>query len=486
MVPVILSGGSGSRLWPVSRLAHPKQFSDLLDESLFDKTLKRLAPLGSPWVVTVGEMRTLTERSLKLNSHLGGVAFDQVIYEPEGKNTAPAVALLCRRMQMLGRSADVVGIFPADHLISDEAEFHRVVKRGAELAEQGHVVTLGIQPTHAATGYGYIETEVASASARATLATSSAAADASMKANAVERPVVAVTALGFREKPNEETARQFLQKGGFYWNAGMFIFRVETMIDLFAKLAPDVWQLMQSLREDLGNLEDVYKTVRAISVDYAIMERLTKHMCIPCQFGWSDLGSWDSIAEVLAVAPERKVNSVEVESRDNFVFPHYQKTYGFVGVDDLIVVDTADALLVAKRGETELVKELVDRLKKDGNQPKVIQHRFEVRPWGRFEILSDAEAYKAKTITVDPGAQISYQSHAKRSEHWIIISGQGEVVLDEKVIAVGPSSHVHVAVGTKHRIRNNGTEPLQFVEVQTGTYFGEDDIVRFQDDYQRR
>ncbi|RYZ86358.1 MAG: mannose-1-phosphate guanylyltransferase, partial [Proteobacteria bacterium] len=239
MIPVILSGGSGSRLWPVSRQSYPKQFCELLDESLFNKTIQRLKPLGSPWVITVKEMKILTERSLKDL----GVPLDQSIYEPFGRNTAPAVALVCKRIDLLKRANEVVGIFPADHLIDDESKFQSLVKEGEKLAKEGHVVTLGIQPTYPATGYGYIETS----------------------GSFGPRVANALKATGFREKPNEPTAREFLERGGFYWNAGMFIFRASTMIELFKKYAPEIWEVIDSLKSDLSNVDEVYRAVRSTS-----------------------------------------------------------------------------------------------------------------------------------------------------------------------------------------------------------------------------
>lgn len=462
MIPVILSGGSGSRLWPVSRQSFPKQFCELLDESLYTKTLKRLLPLGSPWTVTVRELNVLTERSLKEN----GVPVEQVIYEPFGKNTAPAIAVLCKVFEMKGWADEVVGIFPADHLIDDEAAFHQAVRVGGVIANDGHVVTLGVHPTYPATAYGYIET---TGPFRETSAKS-----------------FALRATGFREKPNESTARDFIVRGGFYWNAGMFIFKVSKMADLIRQFVPDIGHLVDGLKSDLGHLDEIYQAVRSISIDYAVMERLPSHVCIPCSFTWNDLGSWDAIAEILKPTPDTAENLVEVgNSADNFVYPIPKKTYGLVGVEDLIVVDTQDALLIAKKGESERVKEVVETLKK-GVNAVATQHQFEVRPWGRFQILSDSMDYKSKTITVDPGAQLSYQSHAKRAEHWVIVKGAGEVVLDDEIIPVQAGQHVYIPMGTKHRIRNTSQNPLEFVEVQVGTYFGEDDIVRYQDEYKRK
>jgi mannose-1-phosphate guanylyltransferase/mannose-1-phosphate guanylyltransferase/mannose-6-phosphate isomerase len=461
MIPVILSGGSGARLWPVSRLSMPKQFCEFLDESLFAKTVKRLKPLGSPWVVTVNELKVLTERALKE----AGVPREQALYEPMARNTAPAIAFLCKVLELRGLAGEVVGIFPADHLIDDEAGFHAAVRSGAKIAASGAIVTLGVKPTYPATGYGYIET-----------------------ASVVQGGGTALRAVGFREKPNETTAREFISRGGFFWNAGMFIFKASQMIQLLSQHAPTVWEPFKLLKADLSNLSDVYSVVMAISIDYAVMERLNEHVTIPCTFEWSDLGSWDAIAEVLGSSPADKGTQltlpIEVEGRANFVFPIEKKIYALVGVDDLIVVDTDDALLVAKRGKTERVKDVVDLLK-SRSVPTATQHTFEVRPWGRFSVLADADDFKSKTITVDPGQQLSYQSHEKRAEHWIIVKGSGEVVLDGETIQVSAGKHVLIPLQAKHRIRNTGQVPLMFVEVQLGSYFGEGDIKRYEDDYKR-
>ena len=458
MVPVILSGGSGSRLWPVSRQSFPKQFCDLLDESLYVKTLKRLLPLGSPWTVTVKELKVLTERTLKEK----GVPPEQVIYEPFGKNTAPAIALLCKVFQNKGMGNEVVGIFSADQLIDDEKAFHAAVKAGEKFAAQGQIVTLGVSPTFPATGYGYIETSGKYDNGDGT----------------------ALQAIGFREKPNEETARGFLAKGGFYWNAGMFIFKVSRMIELLNQHAPDVWSTVNGLKADQSNIEEVYRAVRSISIDYAVMERLPSHVCVPCKFTWNDLGSWDAMADTFKATPKSEQLTFEVDGGSNFVFPQENKVYGFVGVDDLIVVDTPDALLVSKKGKSERVKQIVDTLK-SRDLASATQHQFEVRPWGRFQILSETADFKSKTIVVDPGAQLSYQSHEMRAEHWVIVKGAGEVVLDGKTIPVQAGSHVQIPIGARHRMRNTGQEPLLFVEVQLGKGFDESDITRHEDDYKR-
>lgn len=483
-IPAIMSGGSGTRLWPVSRQSLPKQFAalfgdgtsdsvaDFLSDSLFAKTARRLQPFGSPWTITVADMKVLTEKTLTGLSIPAAEILRQTLYEPRGRNTAAAIALLCRVLEARDALESVVGVFPADQLIRDEARFQAAVREAIAIAETGEIVTLGIHPTFPATGYGYIET-----------------------AGAFSEGARALKAVRFREKPDLETAKTFLQKGGYLWNAGMFVFRVSTMIELLKAHAPKVWEPMATLKADLSNLAEVYEKVEAISIDFAVMERLTGHVTIPCDFDWSDVGSWDAIAEIRSGDQNGLQASgqvVEVGGANNFVLPHGDKTYAFVGAEDLVVVDTQDATLIAKRGQSEKVKDVVDRVKALPNKiaTRATQHPFEVRPWGKFEVLRDTEEFKSKTILVDAGAQLSLQSHAKRAEHWIIVRGEGEVVLNDKVIPVGPGSHVFIPVGAKHRMRNTapaGTDrSLVFVEIQLGTYFGEDDIVRYEDNYGRK
>lgn len=484
-IPVVLSGGSGTRLWPVSRQAFPKQFCDLfptsvgastggeLSRSLYARTIERLAPLGSPWTITTGDLKVLTEKTLHLLGRRREEIAAQVLFEPAGRNTAPAIALLCRVLELRGLVSSVVGIFPADHLIHDETGFRAAVGEAIEWAGKGEIVTLGVKPTFPATGYGYIETSGKAGGAGS-----------------------ALRAVRFREKPKAETAREFLSTGRFLWNAGMFVFKADTMISQLRQHAPGVWTPLMEMQADLSNLRSVYEKVQAISLDYAVMEKLTSHVTIPCAFDWSDVGSWDAIAETSGLRRNASLSAAadgihEIEAKGTFVFGRNEaagggtaKTVAVIGVDDLIVVDTADALLIAKRGSSEKVKDVVERLT-NGAVDRKKSHVFDVRPWGRFEILRDTAAFKSKVLTIDPGAQISYQSHAKRAEHWIIVAGKGEVVLNDEVIPVRAGSHVFIPVGAKHRIRNTSSEPIEFVEVQLGSYFGEDDIVRYEDAYGR-
>lgn len=468
-IPVIISGGSGTRLWPVSRTHFPKQFCDLFEESLFTKTVKRLQPLGSPWVVTNQSLKILTESVLRDLQ----VPTNQAIYETRANNTAPAIALLCKVLELNHRSNSIAGVFASDHIIQNEEIFQDAVRLAIDCAKKKQVVTLGIQPSFPATGYGYIEVGETRVAASGVLQ--------------------AFPTLGFREKPNEQTAKNFISSGNFFWNAGMFIFEVATMISHFETLMPTLWKIMGGLKSDFSNLKEIYDEVAApanarvcmTSIDYGIMEKLKEQVCIPCDLNWSDVGSWDEIAKLNPSDP-----TIQVQGKNNYAFVETpkgtkQKIISFVGVDDLIAIDTADALLITKRGSTQNVKSVVEVLAQN-KDPRAHEHPFEFRPWGTFEILRDTDSFKSKMIQVNPGHQLSYQSHKKRAEHWVIIKGHPEVTLNDEVKKLNPGENIYIPLGAKHRIRNpHPTEIVEFIEVQVGTYFGEDDITRYQDDYHR-
>lgn len=465
MIPVVLSGGMGTRLWPLSRSSFPKQFCELMDESLLEKTLKRVSTFGSPWTLTVSELQTLAGRVFR-NLNLPS---SQIIFEPSSRNTGPAIALLCKIFEIQNRTSEVVGIFPSDHLMTKEAAFSDAIKLASSCAENDMVVTLGIEPENPATGFGYIETAPSKHASRGNLS--------------------AWSVKSFREKPNAETAKEFVEQKNFYWNAGIFIFKIETMIEHFNQFAPEIWNGLQSLKHDLSNLKEIYDALPRISIDYAVMEKLKGGLvCIPCDLGWSDLGSWDDVSKFsgppFSVEFANRADVVEANSNNNFVFSMTDKIYGLLEVENLVVVDTPDALLVTKKGASQDVRLIVDKLTKRGHSTAK-EHRFEKRPWGTYTILREEVHFKSKVISVDPGAQISYQLHHKRNEHWIIVRGQADVMLDGTARQLVAGESVYVPAGTKHRIKNTGAEPLEFVEVQTGLYFGEDDIIRFQDDYNR-
>ncbi|QDK38783.1 mannose-1-phosphate guanylyltransferase/mannose-6-phosphate isomerase [Bdellovibrio sp. NC01] len=457
MIPVILSGGSGTRLWPVSRQQMPKQFCEIFDKPLQTLTLQRSLRLGTPWIVTSKALQTLTELNLKDNK----AESVRTVYEPVGKNTAPAIAVLCQLLLAQNKGNEVVAIFPSDHLITKEAAFLDVVKFAETVAQENKVVTLGITPSYPETGYGYIQTKAVSVKD-----------NGSLKAYSVVK---------FHEKPSLDKAKEFLSQGSFSWNAGIFVFKVSHMASLFAKHQPEMWSLVSTLKADASNLEEIYSKVVSISIDYAIMEKLggDELTCIPAEFGWSDVGSWDAVASL-----QDGHEILNVKGQDNFVFGDNKKHYSMIGMDDVIVIDTADAMMLVKKGMSQDVRHVVEALTQQKSK-LVKEHIFEYRPWGYFEILKDTDFFKSKVIRVNPHAQLSYQSHAKREEHWTITRGAGEVVLNDQIIPVKAGTHIHIPLGAKHRMRNNTDEMLEFVEVQLGTYFGEDDIVRYQDDYKR-
>lgn len=466
MIPFVLSGGSGTRLWPVSRASYPKQFAELFDESLLAKTLRRLGPLAGagdePAVIGSAASADLTRRVLREL----GIGDRGSVFEPMPRNTAPAIALVCHRLLQEGRGDDVAGVFPADHLVSDEEVFRRAVRLAERCARRGQVATLGIRPSRPETGYGYIE------------------ATAERFAVEPEPPpgteaLAAYVVRGFREKPDPETAREYAASGRYVWNAGMFVFQVADLAGHFERLMPELWERMRTLRPDLANLAEVYEGIEPESIDYGVMERLDEQVTIPCDPGWSDVGSWDEVARL-----RESGEVVEVDGGGNFVLPHGKRAYALVGVDDLLVVDTADALLVTRRGASQAVKEVVGQLRQ-ARRRQADEHSFEVRPWGRFEVLRDEDDFKSKVIRVDPGQRLSYQSHRHRAEHWVVVRGRPQVVLDDRVLSLAPGEHVFIPQGARHRISNPGEEPVLFVEVQVGTYFGEDDIERYQDDYDR-
>ncbi len=465
MIPVILSGGSGTRLWPVSRASYPKQFCDFFDGSFLDNTIRRLKSLGDIHILTTKSMESLTHRAVKRES----LNPEDVIFEPMGMNTAPAIALLCQILSLRGKGEEIVGVFPSDHLVADEKKFLAAVSLAQKAAADGYVATLGIQPLNPATGYGYIEV--------------------SDEVTVQEGDLRALKVRGFREKPNQETAQAYLESGRHFWNAGMFVFRVNDMISHFKKFQPEMWSKIGAISADLSNLSYNYSLVDSISLDYAIMEKLDRQVCVPCDIGWSDVGSWDEMARIaeesVGLSSKSRAEVFNIHSENNFVFSVHNKVIGLIDVKNLLVVDTPDALMISQKGSAQKVKNLVELLREAG-QPEATEHPFETRPWGRFEILADEKSFKSKKVTVDPGGQLSYQSHLHRSEHWVIISGQGQVVLNEKTIDVKAGEYIHIPAGAKHRIRNSSTEPLVFVEVQTGTYFGEDDITRYKDDYNRQ
>ena len=463
MLPIVLSGGSGTRLWPVSRESYPKQFAEFFDRSFLRQTLERVKSLGAPRVVTLESMRAMTERTLVE----AGLPRNALIAEPYSKNTAPAVALMAHLLASEKMPDDtVVGVFPADHLITNESAFFESMRLAEKLAANRQVVTFGIRPNAPSTGYGYIQVDTRNG----------------------ETPAVR----RFYEKPDSARAEKFYQSGDFFWNSGIFCFRLDYLRELFSQHMPSLWKKILSIKPDLSNFKFVYANIESKSLDHGLFEKMTAEgdfdsmTCLPALFGWSDVGSWDELARLQEenVTIDSKALVFRHEALHNFVYSAQIKTVALCGVDNLIVVDTADALLVAQRGQSQKVKDLVASIR-EAQLPVADEHRFEIRPWGGFEILLNDPTFKVKRLTIDKGARMSLQVHARRDENWVVVDGEAEILLEDQAVKLKVGDSFFARHGQKHRIQNVGSVPLVIIEVQTGDYLGEDDIVRIEDDYRR-
>lgn len=467
LTPVILCGGAGSRLWPVSRETHPKPFIRLADgQSLLQKAFLRATQLPK-----VSDVLTVTNREFFFKTadefREVGAANRSVtfILEPCARNTAGAVAAAALHVAETNPQ-DILLILPADHLIADQAAFAAAVAQATELAREGLLVTFGIRPTAPETGYGYIEAE----------------------GHRVKR---------FVEKPDRETAQQYLQSGRFYWNSGMFCFSAQTMLDEMQAHCPAILDQVRTalshgrvvkgdhiLQCELDR--DAFTRVPEDSIDYAVMEKTARAAVVPCDIGWSDIGSWAALGE-LAEA-DAQGNRIEGEAllkdAENCFIRSEDRLVSAVGVKDLIIVDTPDALLVAHKDRAQDVKQIYGELKSLNHEAHRF-HRTVHRPWGSYTVLEEGNRYKIKRIVVKPGASLSLQMHHHRSEHWIVVSGMAKVVNGEREILVAANESTYIPAGHRHRVSNPGKVDLVMIEVQSGEYLGEDDIVRFEDVYGR-
>ena len=466
--PVILSGGSGSRLWPLSRHNQPKQFLALIgDHSLYQETVLRAGRLEStaPAITVCSEEHRFMvgEQLAQIGQKSGGI-----LLEPIARNTAPAIAAAAHHV--LATDADgVMLIMPADHLIQDESAFRAAVKRGLPLAEAGWLVTFGIEPNAPETGYGYIQ--------------SGEPLDGGFRIRQ------------FVEKPDVERARAYLDEGGYAWNSGMFLFRADRYIAELERLAPAMADAVARAFDDAASDLDFTRLDRAAfesspsdSVDYAVMEKTDHAAVVPVSCGWSDIGSWSSlwaVAERDSHGNCHEGDVITVDSRDCLVRASDRRMIATIGVDDLVIVDTPDATLVARKDRVQDVKTIVDELKRAGRQEHLF-HRKVYRPWGNYDSLDMGERFQVKRIVVKPGAALSLQKHHKRAEHWIVVSGVAEVTCDDKVFELRENESTYIPLGSVHRLRNTGAELVELIEVQSGHYLGEDDIVRLEDVYGRQ
>lgn len=459
MTNIILCGGSGTRLWPISRTLMPKQFVKLFDkQSLFQLTLQRnLDTCANQLIVSNAEQYFLAVDQMEEMHIDTNSASAQFLLEPVGRNTAPAIALACLALD----PDEIVLVTPSDHLIKDEKSYEKVIQKAELLAKQGYLVTFGITPEFADTGFGYIE------------------------ANGED-----VTA--FKEKPDIKTAQSYVDAGNYYWNSGMFCFKAGVFLSELEKYAPQIYSnsigaLNRADREDMIRIKhDDMESIPEDSIDYAVMEQSSLVKVLASSIGWSDLGSFDALAGEF---PDDEYgntvdeNLIALEAKDNFVYSS-GRMVTLAGVDDLIVVDTADALLVTKKGNSQKIKEIVAELKgRETELPHI--HLTAHRPWGTYTILEESENYKIKRIVVKPGKRLSLQKHYHRSEHWIVVSGTALVTLGDKVITIRPNESTYIPIGETHRLENPGKVDVVLIEAQVGSYLGEDDIVRLQDDFKR-
>ncbi len=469
LIPLILSGGSGTRLWPVSREAYPKPFIKLADgRSLLQKTLDRLVPLGDlEEVVTVTNREHFFATRDEYNlSALNSRHF--FVLEPCARNTAPAVAVGVLAAAARHGGDAVVLVLPADHLVADAEAFAACARHAERLAEQGHLVTFGVPPVYPETGFGYIE-----------------------RGEALDGGSYRVER--FTEKPTLETAEAMIRSGRFYWNSGMFCFRADAFLSQLSQLAPEIhagavqcWDGCDDKDDHVHLSQELFGKIPDISVDYAVMERSDRVAVVPATFAWSDVGSWKAVSEL--TPPDQSGNRKQgeamfVDSRNCYVQSD-SRMIAAVGVEGLTIIDTPDALLVASQDRIQDVKKVALQLKL-AHHPTHLLHRTVIRPWGSYTVLEEGAGFKIKRIVVKPGASLSLQMHYHRSEHWIVVSGTAKVVNGEQQMLVRTNESTFIPAGHKHRLENPGRVDLVMIEVQSGSYLEEDDIVRFEDRYGR-
>jgi mannose-1-phosphate guanylyltransferase/mannose-6-phosphate isomerase len=472
--PVILSGGAGTRLWPLSREQYPKQLLSFHGEyTLLQDTVQRLDGLSKlvgqveePIIVCNEQHRFLVAEQLRSISCNPAA----ILLEPIGRNTAPALTVAALASMKAGDDS-ILLVMPADHVITNIGQYHEAVNEAINLAKKGALVTFGIVPTQAETGFGYIR-----------------------KGESIEDSTAAVIS-AFVEKPDAATAQAYVDSGEYLWNSGMFVMQASVWLEQLEKLQPD---MLAACREayrgasddlDFSRLETkAFESCPADSIDYAVMEKLdaVEAAVVPLDAEWSDLGAWSAIWEVGEGGSDGNVTKGDVLSHGcrNSLFHAEHRLVAGVGVEDLLVIETADAVLVAHKDHAQDVKKIVDQLKADGRSERLV-HRQVFRPWGSYEGVDAGERFQVKRIVVNPGASLSLQMHHHRAEHWIVVNGTAKVTCGEKEFLLSENESTYIPIGEKHRLENPGTLPLEIIEVQSGGYLGEDDIVRFEDIYGR-
>ncbi len=471
MTPILLAGGSGTRLWPSSRKSFPKQFMQLIGvETLFQQSAKRLSKHNSikfnpPITITNADFRFIVREQLQL----AGINPRKILIEPEAKNTAPAI--LAATIFALKDNEDAIVIAtPTDHVIADIKIFNQVIEAGFKAVKKGKIVTFGINPAYPETGYGYLQLENFS--------------------NKGYRKV-----LKFIEKPDVNLAKKMLNQDNYLWNSGIFMFRAQDMIEAFDLYAKDM--LLSVIKSLELSFEDMdfkrldpksWSALENISIDYAIMEKAKNLVAIPFSSSWSDLGNWESVwqqskQDHLGVVLSENAHAIKCKNSLLRSESNNQQIIG-LGLEDIVAVSTPDAVLVANKNKSQDVKNVVEYLKSK-NIPQAEQTKKYYRPWGWFESLTEGKGFQVKTIFVNPGASLSLQSHKYRSEHWVVVKGIAKITIDKKIKLLSEGESTYVPLGSKHRLENSGKELLTIIEVQIGTYLGEDDIIRYDDIYAR-
>jgi len=456
MTNIILCGGSGTRLWPISRTLMPKQFVKLFhDASLFQMTVKRNENIcDQQFIVSNAEQYFLAVDQLEELSSTN----NKFLLEPIGRNTAPAIALACLALDQ----EEVVLVSSSDHLIKDEKAYATVLEKAKKLAEEDNLVTFGIHAEYAETGYGYIEAEGEEVKA-------------------------------FHEKPDAQTAEAYVKAGNFYWNSGIFCFKAGVFLEELQRYSPKIYEKSKiaytNTKNNDSTLRISHDDMQAIpedSIDYAVMEQSARVKVVAADIEWSDLGSFDALAKEFEKDENgntQNENLIAIHSKNNFVYPS-KRLISLVNIDDLIVVDTPDALLISKKGDSQKIKDIVKELKGRESDLHHI-HLTAHRPWGTYTVLEDTPGYKIKRIVVKPGKRLSLQKHFHRNEHWIVVSGTATVTVNEEVRLVRPNESTYIKMGEIHRLENQGKIDVVLIEAQVGEYTGEDDIVRIEDDFER-
>jgi mannose-1-phosphate guanylyltransferase len=465
IVPIILSGGSGTRLWPLSRKLHPKQFIDLVnDTTLFQDTILRLPKdTANPLIICNEEHRFLAAEQLRqIDKESNGI-----ILEPIGRNTAPAIALAALKFVNNGEDPLLL-VLSADHLIQNIDAFHQSIKVAEKLAENNKLVTFGIVPDKAETGYGYI------------------------KAN-IDNTADYYKIQSFTEKPNEEDAKKYLDSGNYLWNSGMFMFKASIYLQELEKFEPEILasckkscQTEYKDKDFIRLNNDEFRQCPEQSIDYGVMEHTEGAMVVPLDANWSDIGSWDALWNAKNKDKNGNVSEGDVildEVKNTYAYSS-NRLVSVIGVSDLVIIDTQDALLVADKKYSQNIKNIVNQLKQD-SRPEADNHRKVFRPWGYYDSIDADNGFQVKRILVNPGAKLSLQKHEHRAEHWVVVKGVAKVTCGEKTFSLKENQSTYIPKGEVHRLENQEGVDLEIIEIQTGDYLGEDDIIRLEDDYQR-